>query len=130
MIAHDRSWLLLNNEKSTRFLLQVVCILLSDISLVFGLVDTCFLEGGLLEGLQTRSIFLIPRKKRKLEKVHQSVFRCVGRVVGMCGVCLLLGLGDHGLGLLVCLPLGPVVLVSCGGSIAQSSPYQMISQGT
>jgi len=90
----------------------------------------CFLEGGLLEGLQTRSIFLIPRKKRKLEKVHQSVFRCVGRVVGMCGVCLLLGLGVHGLGLLVCLPLGPLVLLSCGVSIQQSSPHQLVSQGT
>ena len=122
MIAHDRSWLLSNNEKLTHLLLQVVCILLIDSSLVVELID------ALLPGGAADQEHLLESKKGK--KVHQSVFWCVGRVVGMCGVCLLLGLGDHGLGLLVCLPLGPVVLVSCGGSIKQSSPYQMVSQGT
>ena len=110
-----------------------MCILLSDRSLEEELVGACFASWreGPWRGLQTRSIFLYPSKKKEnWKKVHQSVFRCVGRVVGMCGVCLLLDLGDHGLGLLVCLPLGPVVLVSCGGSIKQSSPYQMASQGT
>ena len=131
VIANNRSWLLLNNEKLTRLLLQVVCILLSDSSLVLGLVDA-LLPGGRTPGGAADQEHLLDSKKKekKLEKVHQSVFRCVGRVVGMCGVCLLLGLGDHGLGLLVCLPLGPVVLVSCGGSIKQSSPYQMVSQYT
>ena len=123
--------MLLNNEKSTRFLLQVVCILFLDISLVEELVGACFLEGVPLEGAADQEHLLYSKRKKsgKLEK-NASVRGCVGKVVGMCGVCLLLGLGDHGLGLLVCLPLGPVVLVSCGGSIKQSSPYQMVSQST
>ena len=113
-------------------LLQVLCILLLDISLVEELIGACFASWreDLWRGLQTRSIFLSPREKNgKLEK-GASVRGCIVRVVGMCGVCLLLGLGVHGLGLLVCLPLGPVVLVSCGGSIKQSSPYQVVSQGS
>ena len=90
----------------------------------------CFLEGGPLEGAADQEHLLVSKQKKgKLEK-GASVRGCVGRVVGVCSVSLLLGLGVHGLGLLVCLPLGPVVLVSCGGSIKQSSPYQMVSQGS
>ena len=50
-----------------------------------------------------------PREK-KVEnlKKNASVRGCVGKVVGMCGVCLLLGLGVHGLGLLVCPPPGSI----------------------
>ena len=117
------------NKKLTSLLLQVVCILLLDISLVEELVGACFLEEGPLEGAADQE-HLLGSKGKKMEnlKGNASVRGCVGRVVGMCGVCLLLGLGDHGL--LVCLPLGPVVHVSCGGSIKQSSPHQLVSQGT
>ena len=77
----------------------------------------------LWRGLQTRSIFLNPREKNgKLEK-SASVRGCVGRVVGMCGVCLLLVLGVHGLGLLVCPPLGPLVLLSYGGTFSMTKEF-------
>ena len=90
----------------------------------------CFLEGGPLEGAADQEHLLVSKQKKgKLEK-GASVRGCVGRVVGVCSVSLLLGLGVHGLGLLVCLPLGPVVLVSCGGSIKQYSPHQVVSQGS
>ena len=75
MIAHDRSWLLLNNEKSTRFLLQVVCILFLDISLVEELVGACFLEGGPQEGAADQEHLLYSKRKKveNLKKMRQSV---------------------------------------------------------
>ena len=102
-----------------------MCILLLDISLLEELVGACFLEGGPLEGAADQE-HLLESKRKKVENLKKdaSVRGCVGQVVGMCGVCLLLVLGVHGLGLLVCLPLGPLVLLSYGGSIKQSSPHQ------
>ena len=66
---------MLYNEKSIRFLLQVVCILLLDISLVEELVGACFLEGGPLEGAADQEHLLESKRKKmeNLKKVHQSV---------------------------------------------------------
>ena len=63
------------NKKLTSLLLQVVCILLLDISLVEELVGACFLEGGPLEGAADQEHLLESKRKKmeNLKKVHQSV---------------------------------------------------------
>ena len=83
MIAHDRSWLLLNNEKSTRSFSKLCAFsFLTSVWWKSWLVLASWRE-VLWRGLQTRSIFFTPREKSgKLEK-NASVRGCVGRVVGM-----------------------------------------------
>ena len=68
-----------DNEKLTHLLLQVVCILLSDSSLVLGLVDA-LLPGGRTPGGAADQEHLLESKKekkrKKMEKgasVHVSV---------------------------------------------------------
>ena len=51
-------------EKMTSLLLQVVCILLLDISLAEELVGACFLEGGPLEGAADQEHLLESKIKK------------------------------------------------------------------
>ena len=68
MIAHVRSWLLSHNEKLTHLLLQVVCILLIDSSLVVELIDALLPGGRTPGGAADQEHLLESKKKRKLEK--------------------------------------------------------------
>ena len=53
-----------HNKKLTSLLLQVVCIILLDNSLVEELIGACFLEGGPLEGAADQEHLLESKRKK------------------------------------------------------------------